>query len=155
MQTQRLSVPGPHVRPNIIPHIASSASLVSQRQQYIQQTLLIREFWMARWRPSFVTMLFQTEIWKAHKIPQVVITTTWNNISFQLQLLDKETQKIQWHVLVVYEANRLRFPTVIDTFGKLFQNRFIDIFINIQLCVARHTYGVGLNMLIRKNFKNL
>ena len=30
MQTQPLSVPCPHVRPNIIPHIASNASLISQ-----------------------------------------------------------------------------------------------------------------------------
>ena len=40
MQTQPLSVPCPHVRPNIIPHIASSASPVSQRQQYIQQKVI-------------------------------------------------------------------------------------------------------------------
>ena len=40
MQTQPLSVPGPHVRPNIIPHIASTASPVSQRQQYIQQKVI-------------------------------------------------------------------------------------------------------------------
>ena len=40
MQTQPLSVPGPHVRPNINPHIASSASPVSQRQQYIQQKVI-------------------------------------------------------------------------------------------------------------------
>ena len=35
-----LSVPGPHVRPNIIPRIGSNASLISQGSQYIQQKVV-------------------------------------------------------------------------------------------------------------------
>ena len=37
-----LSVPGPHVRPNIIPRIGSNASLISQGSQYIQQKIVER-----------------------------------------------------------------------------------------------------------------